>query len=52
MHLQEEPPMHTFFISDFKSTVFSSTCFEQLSVHHQEDYKQRYGIYHAPVKAV
>ena len=40
--------MHTFHINDIiqlYSIVLSSTCFEQLSVHHQEDfYMQVYGM--------
>ena len=37
--------MHTFYINDFNSIILSSTCFEQASVHPQEDlYVKFYGI--------
>ena len=37
--------MHTFFINDL-IIILSSTCFEQPSVHHEEDlYMQFYGMF-------
>jgi hypothetical protein len=38
--------MHTFFLHWFHSTILSSTCFEQLSLHHQQDCTNSFMVFY------
>jgi len=44
--MQEEPTKYTlFFHQRFNSTILSSTCFEELSVRHQEDCTNNFMVF-------